>query len=121
MRKISTTGKGERVARTSDGMRREYDFSKATRGKYTRRFANRPWWVQLDADLVDLLSSSGDPADRLRSLARRRKARSASIVQVIPLTNEQYAPLKALLARIGAEVTWVESRVAGHATRRKAG
>lgn len=82
------------------------DWSKATRNPYAGWLADRHWHVRLDADLVDLLTATGDPGERLLGLANRPKRRER-LVMVIPMTDKEYKAAKPLLDRIGAIVEYV--------------
>lgn len=100
----------ERIARTSDGMRKEYDFSKAVRGKHAEYLRDKRWWVQLDPDLTALLSMDGHPGRKLMQMADRHrtpKKQRGEIVTTIPMTERDYLAIKSLLIRIGAKVTFV--------------
>ncbi len=72
------------VARTSDGMRREYDLRGGVRGKYAGRFIKRANVVVLSPDVSEVFPDSDSVNDALRTLIRigrtpkrRRRARRA--------------------------------------------
>lgn len=57
------------MKKAKDGaMRKEYDFSKGTRGKYARRFAAGSNVVVLDPDLAERFCGSDAVNQALRSL-----------------------------------------------------
>lgn len=72
MRKV---GKKPRVARTADGMRKEYDLSGGVRGKYASRFAERANVVVLAPDLVKSFPDSRSVNEALRLLVRLARDR----------------------------------------------
>jgi hypothetical protein len=63
-----------------DDMRSEYDFSKAVRGKYAKRYAEGTNIVLLDPDLMKVFPDSAAVNRALRSVvaARARRHRKAS-------------------------------------------
>ena len=71
--------------KTTDGMRREYDFSSGVRGKYAERYLAGTH-VILDPDVAEIFPTSDSVNNALRALAeiirsapknRRRKKKSA--------------------------------------------
>jgi len=56
-------------------MRAEYDFSKAVRGKYAKRFSEGCNIILLDPDVASLFPDSKTVNDALRALARIAQAR----------------------------------------------
>jgi hypothetical protein len=65
----------KQVKRTSDGMRTEYDFSNAVRGKYFDRFKQGSNIVKLDPDVFEVFPTSDEVNSALRllaSVARKR-------------------------------------------------
>lgn len=61
--------KSRRVSRTSDGMRREYDFSRAVKGKYTKEIPADAIMVVLDPDVAHVFRSSQEVNSVLRLVA----------------------------------------------------
>jgi hypothetical protein len=59
-------------------MREEYDFSRASVGKYAARYAKGTNVVLLDSDIADLFPDSKSVNDALRSLVKivERRARA---------------------------------------------
>ena len=72
--------------------------------RYAAYLADRPWWVQLDPDLTDLLSGSGTAAAHLLGFAERKRSRRERRVVVIPMTDHEHSSLRPMLDRIGAKV-----------------
>jgi hypothetical protein len=67
--------------RSDPEMRDEYDFSKAIRGKYAKRFAEGTNIVVLEPEIAELFSDAKAVNDALRPLAkivRKRQKESAS-------------------------------------------
>ena len=64
-------------ASNNDDMRAEYDFSKATRGKYAQRFAEGANVVILAPDVAEAFPTSEAVNLALRSLLEDRKDKSA--------------------------------------------
>jgi len=65
----------KQVKKTSDGMRTEYDFSTAVRGKYVERFKQSSNIVRLDPDVFEMFPTSDEVNNALRllaSVARKR-------------------------------------------------
>jgi hypothetical protein len=65
----------KQVKRTSDGMRAEYDFSSAVRGKYFERYRQASNIVKLDPDVFEVFPTSDEVNSALRllaSVARKR-------------------------------------------------
>jgi len=54
-------------------MRPEYDFSKGTRGKYTKKYAKGTNIVVLDPDVAKVFKDSASVNDILRSISRIAK------------------------------------------------
>lgn len=90
-------------------MKAEYDFSKATRGKFIGRFPPDPVYVQFDPEVTALLDGPGDLGDRLRSLAGKRPGgrRSAKprMVRTLVFSEAEFRVLESVLKRIGGRVT----------------
>lgn len=80
---MSRTKPTETVARTSDGMRKEYDMRGGVRGKYYGRFGTRKAvMVVLSDKVADVFPDSKSVNDMLEPLvdainARRRSPRAA--------------------------------------------
>lgn len=72
--------------------------------RHAAYLADKRWRVQLDPDLVELLSGSGSVAAHLLGFAERRQSQRERLVAVIPMTDEQYAALRPILTRLGAKV-----------------
>jgi hypothetical protein len=70
--------------KTSDGMRKEYDFSNAEIGKYARRYAAGTNVVVLDSDVAEVFPNSKSVNDALRSLARTRRPAQGRPTSTIP-------------------------------------
>lgn len=88
----------------------EYDFSRGVRGRYAGWLANKRWWVTLDPDLVDLLSGSGDPVARLLGFPKRKRSKHERLVVCIPMTDDEFKPLRPMLERIGAKIEYRPAR-----------
>jgi hypothetical protein len=75
--------KNSKVRRTSDGMRTEYDFSGAVRGKYAARYRQGTNVVVLDPDVAKAFADSRAVNRALRAILDalpprpKRRARSA--------------------------------------------
>ena len=75
--------KSPKIRRTSDGMRTEYDFSTAVRGKYAARYRRGTNVVVLDPDIAKAFTDSRAVNRALRAILKalpsrpRRRARSA--------------------------------------------
>jgi hypothetical protein len=75
--------KNSKVRRTSDGMRTEYDFPGAVRGKYAARYRQGTNVVVLDPDVAKAFADSRAVNRALRALLDalpprpKRRARSA--------------------------------------------
>ncbi len=75
--------KSPKIRRTSDGMRAEYDFSGAVRGKYAARYRQGTNVVVLDPDVAKAFTDSEAVNRALRAILEaipsrpKRRARSA--------------------------------------------
>jgi hypothetical protein len=75
--------KTPKIRRTSDGMRTEYDFSGAERGKYAARYRQGTNVVVLDPDVAKAFTDSRAVNRALRAILEavpsrpKRRARSA--------------------------------------------
>ena len=83
------------------------NWRRARPNRHAAYLADKRWRVQLDPDLVDLLSGSGSVVAHLLGFAQRQQSRRARLVAVIPMTDEQYATLRPILTRLGAKVRHV--------------
>jgi hypothetical protein len=108
------------------------DWSKAIPNPYAAALANSRWRVELDPDLVDLLSGTGGPSAHLAMFAARREKVSGRkrerLVMVLRLTDDELRPVREVLERIGAKIEYVpphpNAKLADRAEpprRRKAG
>jgi hypothetical protein len=70
--------KKREVARTSDGMRREYDLRGGIRGKYSGRFVKHANVVVLAPDVSAVFPDSESVNDALRTLIHVARARTRS-------------------------------------------
>lgn len=116
------------TSRRSTGL----DWSKAIRNPYSAVLENARWRIELDPDLVDLLSGAGGPSAHLAMFAARREKvpgrKRERLVMVLRLTEEELRPVRGVLERIGAKIEYVpphpDARLAERAEqprRRKAG
>ena len=64
-----------KIARHSDGMRKEYDLTGGVRGKYARRFARHANVVVLSPDVSEAFPDSKSVNDALRLLMRLARRR----------------------------------------------
>ena len=53
-------------------IKKEYDFSKGTRGKYAKRYAQGSNIILLDPDVAEMFPDSSSVNDALRALERER-------------------------------------------------
>jgi len=65
----------------------------------------KSWWVQLDPDVVALLSGRGSPADHLRTFAQKRNLQSERTVMVCAFTDDEIRAIRPILKRLKAKIT----------------
>lgn len=104
-------------------MKKQYDFSNATRGKFAARIPPDAVFVRFDADISALLSGAGDFTSRVRSLARVRARGKGGphLVRSVALSPREYLALKPIFEKLGATVTHPPSLSAPLIRPRRAG
>ncbi len=74
------TGKkrSNKIKRTSDGMRKEYDFSGGVRNKYANRFSRDVHYIAIDNDVMKYFKNPKAVNNALRALIVAIRASSGS-------------------------------------------
>lgn len=96
-------------------MKKEYDFSKAVRGRFADSIPRGAIFVKFGPEVSALFDARGTLDERLHLLVSKR--RRPKIVQIVAFSRDEFVSLKPLITRLGGEVINPSKKTAG----RKAG
>ena len=96
-------------------MKKEYDFSRAVKGRFADSIPRGAVFVKFGPDVSALFDATGSLDERLHLLVSKR--RRPKVVQIVALSRDEFASLKPLITRLGGEVINPSKKTTG----RKAG